>query len=53
MKEAIEFLKHCPPFYLATIDGAKPQVRPFWGLFASMKTSSIFLLKIKRMYIVR
>ncbi|RHA10926.1 NimC/NimA family protein [Megasphaera sp. AM44-1BH] len=29
MKEAIEFLKHCPPFYLATIDGAKPQVRPF------------------------
>jgi len=29
MKEAIEFLKHCTPFYLATIDGAKPQVRPF------------------------
>lgn len=29
MKEAIEFLKHCTPFYLATTDGAKPQIRPF------------------------
>ena len=29
MKEAQEFLKECGVYYLATIDGDKPRVRPF------------------------
>ena len=29
MKEVFEFLKKCGAFYLATIDGDKPRVRPF------------------------
>ena len=29
MKEAYEFLKKCGTFYIATIDGNKPKVRPF------------------------
>jgi uncharacterized pyridoxamine 5'-phosphate oxidase family protein len=32
MKEAYEFLKKCGVFYLATIDGDKPRVRPFGAL---------------------
>ena len=29
MKEVCEFLKECGVYYLATIDGDKPRVRPF------------------------
>ena len=29
MKETYEFLKECGTFYIATIDGNKPRVRPF------------------------
>ena len=29
MKEVYEFLKKCGIFYIATIDGEKPRVRPF------------------------
>ena len=29
MKEVCEYLKNCGTFYLATVDGDKPQVRPF------------------------
>ena len=29
MKEVYEFLKECGTFYLATVDGDKPRVRPF------------------------
>ena len=29
MKEVYEFIKKCGTFYLATIDGDKPRVRPF------------------------
>ena len=32
MKETFEFLKECKTFYLATIDGDKPKVRPFGAL---------------------
>jgi len=32
MKETYEFLKKCGVFYLATIDGDKPRVRPFGAL---------------------
>ena len=32
MKEVYEFLKECQIFYLATIDGDKPRVRPFGAL---------------------
>lgn len=29
MKEVLEFLENCGTFYLATVDGEKPQIRPF------------------------
>ncbi len=29
MKEVYEFLKKCGTFYIATVDGEKPRVRPF------------------------
>ncbi len=29
MKEVQEFLKECGVYYLATVDGSKPKVRPF------------------------
>lgn len=29
MEEVLEFLKKCGVFYLATVDGNKPRVRPF------------------------
>ena len=32
MKETYEFLKECGVFYIATIDGDKPRVRPFGAL---------------------
>lgn len=32
MKEVAAFLQHCKPFYLATMDRDKPQVRPFGAL---------------------
>lgn len=32
MKETYEFLKKCGVFYLSTIDGNKPRVRPFGAL---------------------
>ncbi len=32
MKETYEFLKKCGVFYLATVDGDKPRVRPFGAL---------------------
>ena len=32
MKETYEFLKNCGVFYIATIDGDKPRVRPFGAL---------------------
>ena len=32
MKEAYDFLKECGTFYLATIDGDKPRVRPFGAI---------------------
>ena len=32
MEEVFEFLKECGTFYLATIDGDKPRVRPFGAL---------------------
>ena len=32
MQETYEFLKKCGVFYLATIDGDKPRVRPFGAL---------------------
>ena len=32
MKEAYDFLKECETFYLATVDGDKPRVRPFGAL---------------------
>ena len=32
MEEVYEFLKKCGTFYLATIDGDKPRVRPFGAL---------------------
>ena len=32
MKEVYEFLKECGVFYLATIDGDKPRVRPFGAI---------------------
>lgn len=32
MKEVAAFLQHCKPFYLATMDGDKSQVRPFGAL---------------------
>ena len=32
MQETYEFLKRCGVFYLATVDGNKPRVRPFGAL---------------------
>ena len=32
MKETYDFLKKCGVFYIATIDGDKPRVRPFGAL---------------------
>lgn len=32
MKDTFEFLKNCGVFYIATIDGDKPRVRPFGAL---------------------
>lgn len=32
MKEVYDFLKECNTFYIATIDGDKPRVRPFGAL---------------------
>ena len=32
MKEVFDFLKKCGVFYIATIDGDKPSVRPFGAL---------------------
>ena len=32
MKEVYEFLKKCGVFYLATVDGDKPRVRPFGAI---------------------
>ncbi|MBO4898425.1 MAG: pyridoxamine 5'-phosphate oxidase family protein [Clostridia bacterium] len=32
MKEVYEFLKNCKVFYVATVDGDKPRVRPFGAL---------------------
>ena len=32
MKEAYDFLKECGTFYLATVDGDKPRVRPFGAI---------------------
>ena len=32
MQETYEFLKKCGVFYLATVDGNKPRVRPFGAL---------------------
>lgn len=32
MKEVYDFLKKCGVFYLATIDGDKPRVRPFGAI---------------------
>ena len=32
MKEVYDFLKKCGVFYIATIDGDKPRVRPFGAL---------------------
>ncbi|MBR5027102.1 pyridoxamine 5'-phosphate oxidase family protein [Candidatus Saccharibacteria bacterium] len=32
MEEVYEFLKNCDVFYLATVDGDKPRVRPFGAL---------------------
>ena len=32
MKETYEFLKKCGVFYIATIDGDKPRVRPFGAI---------------------
>ena len=32
MKETYEFLKECNVFYLATMDGNKPRVRPFGAI---------------------
>ena len=29
MEEVFEFLKNCGTFYIATIDGDQPRVRPF------------------------
>jgi uncharacterized pyridoxamine 5'-phosphate oxidase family protein len=29
MKEVYEFLKKCDTYYLATVDGDQPRVRPF------------------------
>ena len=29
MKEVFEFLRNCGVFYIATLDGNKPRVRPF------------------------
>ena len=32
MKETYDFLKKCGVFYLATVDGDKPRVRPFGAI---------------------
>ena len=32
MEEVYEFLKKCGTFYLATVDGEKPRVRPFGAI---------------------
>lgn len=32
MKEVFDFLKNCGVFYIATIDGDKPRVRPFGAI---------------------
>lgn len=32
MKEVYDYLKECKAFYLATIDGDKPRVRPFGAI---------------------
>ncbi len=33
MKKALEFLKECGTFYLATTEGDQPRVRPFGAVF--------------------
>lgn len=42
MKETYEFLKECGTFYLATIDGNKPRVRPFGAV--NMFEDKIYLI---------
>lgn len=32
MKETYEFLKECGVFYLATVEGDQPRVRPFGAI---------------------
>ena len=32
MKEVFEFLKECGTFYLATVEGSQPRVRPFGAI---------------------
>lgn len=33
MKKALEFLQECGTYYLATVEGDQPRVRPFGGVF--------------------
>ena len=45
MKETYEFLKECNVFYLATMDGNKPRVRPFGAI--NMFEDKIYLITSK------
>lgn len=47
MKEVLDFLKHCGTFYLATVDGDKPQVRPF-GAVCEFEGSLYFVTNNKK-----
>ena len=43
MKEVLQFLQENAPFYIATVDGDKPKVRPFGFVMEHEGKHQIFL----------
>ena len=52
MHEVYEFLKQCGVYYLATVEGDQPRVRPF-GTVDSMRADSTFKLERKSLWPTR
>ena len=50
MNEVYEYLKKCGIFYLATVEGDQPRVRPF-GAKVFLRINYISKLEILKMYL--
>ncbi len=48
MKEVYEFLKSCGAYYLATVEGDQPRVRPF----GTVRTADGPALRLKRCWTI-